>query len=322
MGTRILAALALMLGLLVSGQPAAETFPTHTVHIIVPTSAGSGPDLIARLLGAKLSERWGQPVVIINKPGDTNIIGTAEVARSPGDGYTMVVVADSYSSNPTLRKTFPFDPLKDIAPVTRIATGGMMLVVPANSPFKTAQELVAYAKAHPHELNYGSPGPGSTHHMMMELFKKVAGIDVVHVPYSTGPAGMTTDLLAGRLDVSFAVANSALTYAKTGKLRILGSAGAKRLSFAPDIPTLAEAGYPVNLELWYGLMAPGTTPPDLVAKIAADATAVLEQPDTRKQMHDLYFDVKPLTPAAFSEMVREDIAARRDLVKQAGITVQ
>ena len=316
----VAAVLCLAVSGLAAGQAAAQGYPSRTVRIIAPSTVGSGPDLVARILGQKLAERWGQQVVIENKPGATTMLGAAEVAKSPGDGYTLVVVPDAYSSNPALLKPFPFDPIRDIAPVAQIAIGGMVLVVHPSVPAKTVAEFVALAKSQPGKMNYGSAGNGSTHHMMMELFKKVAGIDLVHVPYAKGPGPMAIDLLEGRLSAAFVSSNVALVHVPAGKLRALGSAGDKRLSYAPAIPTVAESGYRAfNLELWYGLLAPGTTPPDLVQKIYTDVAAVLAVPEVGERLLKLGMEVAPLAPGPFAEMIREDIARRARLVQDAGI---
>ena len=309
-----------VLGLAMSGWTAAQTFPTKPVRIIAPTTVGSGPDLIARVLGQKLAERWGQQVVIENKVGATTMLGTAEVAKSPGDGYNLVVVPDAYSSNPNFVKPFPFDPIKDIAPVAQIAIGGMVLVVHPSLPSRTVAEFVALAKSRPGKMNYGSAGVGSTHHMMMELFKFVAGIDLAHIPYSKGPGPMVIDLLEGRLSAAFVASNAALIHVPTGKMRALGSAGEKRLSYAQDIPTVAESGYRAfNIELWYGLMAAGTTPPELQQRIYTDVAAVLALPEVRERLLKLGMEAAPLPPGPFAAMVHADIARRAKLVRDVGI---
>lgn len=309
--------------LLAASPVSAQTYPTRAVRVIVPTSVGSGPDLIARVLGPKLSERWGQSVVIENKPGGGTVVGIAEAARSPGDGYTLVIVTDAFSSNPYLVKPYPFDPVKDIAPVIQIALGGMALAVNPSVPATTVAEFVAWAKKNPGKINFGSAGTGTTHHMMMEMFKRVAGIDLVHIPYPKGPGPMVIDLLEGRVSVAFVAANNVLTYVPTGKLRALGVAGDKRLSYAPDIPTVAETGYKAfNIELWYGLMAPGTTPPELVRKISADAAEVLAQGDVRERLLKMGIEAQPLGPAPFVEKLREDMANRAKLIREAGIKAE
>ncbi|MBI2317453.1 MAG: tripartite tricarboxylate transporter substrate binding protein [Betaproteobacteria bacterium] len=309
-----------VLGLAVSGPLAAQSYPSRPVRIVVPTNVGSGPDLIARILGAKLTERWNQQVVIENKPGASTMLGTAEVARSPGDGYSMVIVPDAYSSNPSLLKPFPFDPIKDMAPVAQVAIGGMILVVHPSQPARTVAELVALARGNPGKLNYGTAGPGTTHHMMMELFMNVAGIQMVHIPYSKGPGPMLVDLLEGRLAAAFIASNAALVHVPAGKLRALGAAGPKRLSYAQNIPTVAESGYKgFDIELWYGLLASGATPPDLVQKIYTDVAAVLALADVRERLLKQGIEAAPLAPGPFGAMIREDIARRAKLVKEVGI---
>lgn len=311
------------LGLAACGHAAAQNYPTKPVRIIVPTSVGSGPDLIARILGSKLSERWGQQVFIENKPGASTMVGTVEVVRSPGDGYSMVIVPDAYASNPSLIKPFPFDPIRDVAPVAQVAIAGMVLVVNPSQPAKTVGELVALAKGAPGTLNYGSAGSGTTHHMMMELFMNVAGIRMVHIPYSKGPGPMLVDLLEGRVATAFVASNAALVHVPSGKLRALGVAGPKRLSYAKDIPTVAESGFKgFDIELWYGLLASGATPPELVQKIYADVAAVLALSDVRERLLKQGIEAAPLAPGPFGDMIREDIARRAKLVKEVGIKAE
>ena len=313
-------AVLLSISLALPAAALAQNFPTKPVRIISPTTVGSGPDLLARVIGPKLAELWGQQVVIENKVGATTMLGTAEVAKSPGDGYTMVVVPDAFSSNPSLLKPFPFDPIRDIAPVAQLAIGGMVLVVHPAVQAKTVQEFVALAKSQPGKMNYGSAGTGSTHHMMMELFKNVAGIELQHIPYAKGPGPMVLDLLEGRLSTAFVASNAALVHVPAGKMRALGSAGDRRLSYAAQIPTVAESGYNAfNIELWYGLMAAGTTPPELVQKISADTRTVLAMPDVQDRLLKLGMETAHLAPGPFAAMVRADIARRAKLVADVGI---
>ena len=289
--------------------------------MVVPTSAGSGPDILARILGKGLSERWGQPVVVENKPGASGTIGIDLVAKSEGDGYMMVLVAYNYATVPSLY-TLPYDPLRDLAPVCQVALGGMVLVVNPSIPANNVAELVALAKKQPGKMSYGSAGPGSTHHMMMELFKQVAGIDIVHVPYK-GPTAMYPDLLNNQLSTAFIASNAAVTYVPGGKFRALAVAGNKRLASFPSVPTVAEAGYKAfDPELWYGLFAQGATATDIVHKIARDAQTVLRAAEVKASLEKLGLESAPLAPEPFAAMVREDIARYARLVRETGIKGQ
>jgi tripartite-type tricarboxylate transporter receptor subunit TctC len=276
------------------GAPSgAQQYPTRAVRMIVPTTPGSGPDLLARQLGLKLSERWGQPVVVENKPGATGVVATDQVAKAPPDGYMLVLVPNAYSSNPSLYNPFPFDPLHDLVPVAQVALGDMVLVVPPTSPAKTFAEFVALAKSEPGKLNYGSAGNGSTHHMTMELLKYVAGLDVVHVPYR-GPGPIMPDLLNGRLSVAFVTANV--------------------------VPTVGESGYKsFDPHLWYGILAPGNTPAEIVRKIYTDVTAILETAEIKDALRKQGLEAAPMAPAPFAAMIRDDIAVYAKLIKDAGI---
>lgn len=303
------------------GLAAAQPFPARPVRMVVPTSAGSGPDILARVLGKALSERWGQPIVVENKPGASGTIGIDVVAKSEPDGYTMVLVANNYATVPSLY-TLPYDPLRDLAPVCQVALGGMVLVVNPSVPAHSVAELVALAKKEPGKMSYGSAGPGSTHHMMMELFKHVAGIDIVHVPYK-GPNPMYPDLLNNRISTAFIASNAAVTYVPDGKFRALAVAGNKRLDWFPNVPTVAEAGYQAfDPELWYGLFVQGATASDIVHKIAGDAQTVLQTTAAKASLEKLGLESAPLAPEPFAAMVREDIARYARLVRETGIKRQ
>jgi tripartite-type tricarboxylate transporter receptor subunit TctC len=315
------AAMLAAAGIALCGVALAQSFPTRPVRMVVPTSAGSGPDILDRLLGKGLSDRWVQPVVVENKPGASGTIGIDLVAKSEGDGYMMVLVANNYATVPSLYK-LPYDPLRDLAPVCQVALGGMVLVVNPAIPAHTVAEFVALAKKEPGKMSYGSAGPGSTHHMMMELFKQVAGIDIVHVPYK-GPNSMYPDLLNNRIATAFIASNAAVTYVPDGKFRALAVAGNKRLDSFPDVPTVAEAGYKAfDPELWYGVFAQGTTAKDVVRKIARDAQAVLISAEVKASLEKLGLESAPLPPEPFAAMVRADIARYARLVRETGIKGQ
>ncbi len=304
-------------------QAFAQPYPGKPVRVIVPSSTGSGPDLLARAVGAKLSERWGQPVVIENKPGASTIIGNDLVAKAPPDGYTLSVTPHSFAITPALYKNIPYDPLKDLAPVSNLAIASMVLVVNPAFPANTLDEYVKYVKANPGKLSYGSAGAGTTHHIMMELFKYVAGIDVVHVPYK-GPGPITPDLLNGQLTGgAFIALHTAAPLIKSGKLRALAVAGDKRSPIAPDIPTVAELGYKAfDPELWYGVLAPAGTPPEIIRKINADIAAVLSAPDLRESLANQGFIASPSSPEQLGEIIRSDMTRYKKLVADTGMKAE
>lgn len=300
----------------------AQNFPTKPVTIIAPTNVGSGPDLLARMVGAKLAERWNQQVIILNKLGAGTMIGTAEVAKSAPDGYTLVLVPDAFANIPALLKV-PFDPVKDIAPVTQVALGAMVLSVHPSLPVTTVAEFVDYVKKNPGKVAYGSAGNGTTHHMFMAKFAHIAGLDMVHVPYGGGPGGMQNDLVAGRLNAAFLASNGAIPLVSAGRLRALAVGSEKRMSYWPEVPTFAERGYPAfDLELWYGILAPGGTPRPVLDKIAADVAWSLGQPDVRDRLSKIGMEPAPMAPDAFTRFVHGELERKKKLAQDAGIKAE
>ena len=313
----------LVVALSLSTQALAQAFPDRPVKLVVPSSAGSGPDVLARTVGNKLSERWGQPVVIENKPGASTIIGNDFVAKAAPDGYTLSVTPHSVAITPALYKSIPYDPLKDLVPVSNVAVASMVLVVNPSFPATTLAEYVSQVKAQPGKLSYGSAGAGTTHHIMMELFKYVAGLDIVHVPYK-GPGPITPDLLNGQLTGgAFIALHTALPLIKAGKLRALAVAGDKRSTIAPDIPTVAERGFKAfDPELWYGVLAPAGVPPDVVRKLNADLRAVLTSPDVIQALGGQGFVATPTSPEELGEIIRSDITRYKKLVADTGMKAE
>ena len=300
----------------------AQNYPTKPVQIVAPTNVGSGPDLLARTVGAKLAERWGQQVVIVNKLGAGTMIGTADVAKSPPDGYNLVLVPDAFANIPALLKV-PFDPVKDITPVTQVALGAMVLSVHPSMPVKTVAEFVDYVKNNPKKVAYGSAGNGSTHHMFMAKFAHIAGLDMVHVPYGGGPGQMQNDLIEGRLNAAFLASNGAIPLVGAGRLRALAVGSEKRMSYWPEVPTFAERGYPAfDLELWYGLLAPGGTPRPIVDKIAADVAWALSQGDVRERLSKLGMEPAPTSPDVFTRFVHGELERKKKLAQDAGIKAE
>ncbi|MCU0806296.1 MAG: tripartite tricarboxylate transporter substrate binding protein, partial [Burkholderiales bacterium] len=261
--------LALLLPLLAA--PAhAQPFPSRTIRIVVTFPTGGAPDILARLIGAKMQENWGQPVVVDNKPGAGGNIGAEFVARSPADGYTLVMgTVGTHAINASLYSKMPYDPIKDFAPVIFVASTPNLLVVNPSVPATTVQELIALAKAKPGQLSYGSPGIGTSVHVSGELFNTMAGVKTVHVPYK-GRQFAIPDLLGGQIQFMFDNMPSALPVAKEGKLRALAVTSAKRHPAAPDIPTMSESGLPgFEATSWFAVYAPSGTPPDVIAKLNA-----------------------------------------------------
>ena len=311
-----LAALALLAAPTADSQ---DVFPSRPIRFIVPNPPGGGNDLLAREIGQELQKRLGQPVVIDNRPGAGGNIGADAVAKSPPDGYTILMAANTFVMNPHLVKQIPFDVQKDFTPITLAATIPIALVVNPDVPAKTVKELIAYAKANPGKLNYASPGSGAPQHLSAELFKTMAQVDMVHVPFK-GAGQMVPELLAGRVEVLFGAINSLLPHMKAGKLRGLAVAGAKRTPVAPELPTVMEAGLPgYEVDIWFGILAPAGLPPDVARKLNAEILAVLSSPEFAQRMAVHGMEMVGTTPGEFRDIIGRDLVRWGKVVKDAGI---
>jgi tripartite-type tricarboxylate transporter receptor subunit TctC len=293
-------------------------YPAKTLRFVVPFTPGTGIDILARASGQKLSERWAQPVVVDNRPGASGNIGTDAVAKSAPDGYTLMVTANTFAIAPALSKT-PFDPVRDFSPVTQMAIGTLALAVHPSLPATSVSALIRLAKARPGEINYASPGSGTPQHMAAELFKLVAGINMVHVPYK-GSAGAVADLLGGQVPVMFIPMHTVLPYARAGRLRVLGQSGAKRSAVAPDYPTFGEAGLKgVDVGFWYGMLGPAGMPRDIVAKLNGEIAALLRIPEVHDGLVRQGLEPVTGTPEQFAALIRADLARWARVVKDARI---
>lgn len=301
----------------------AQTYPAKPVRVICPFTAGSAIDTLARVLGQKLGDAWGQQVVIDNRIGANGIIGTEAAAKAPADGYTVYLGnISTLAVNPHLYLKLPYDSIKDFAPVTLAATIPVVLVVHPSLPVKSVKELIALAKAHPGQLNYASGGTGSAQHLPMEMLRVDAGINLVHVPYKgLGPA--YSDVLGGQVPMMFAGVSNVVPYMKTGRLRVLAIGSPKRSASLPEIPTVAESGLPgFDFDSWTGYLVPAGTPANLVAKLHTDITRTLNVPEVRDKLVSLGFDLVGSTPEAFATLIRNDIARFGKLIKAAGIRAE
>jgi tripartite-type tricarboxylate transporter receptor subunit TctC len=323
----VLVAVSLALGaLLCASWPAvafaAEAWPSQPVKIVVPFSPGTGMDILARAVQPKLSEMWHQPVVVENKPGASGNVGANFVAKAAPDGYTLVMGASTLVINTALYTNMPYDPLKDLAPVGLAANASLLLVAHPKTGFRTAADLIAYAKRNPGKLVYGSPGIATPHHMAMELFKNRAGVDIVHVPFSaTGPA--VTQLLGGEVPLMFLPVHVALPHDHAGRLKALAMGGARRSPLAPDVPTLGELGLrDADTDIWYALWAPARTPAEIVAKIDADLQRALAMPEVRETLSRQGMEVVTGTPAELAARERAEAARWEHIVKAAGIKAE
>ena len=297
-------------------------YPTRPVQIIVPFTPGTGMDILARMVGQKLSERWGQPVIVDNRPGASGNIGTDLVVKAAPDGYTLLITANTLVMTVSLYRNVPYDPIKDLAPVEKMAVGTMAITLNPSVPAHTLKEFVAYAKANPGKLAYGSPGVGTPQHLATELLKSEAGIDMLHVPYK-GSAGAITGLLSGDVAMMSNALHAVLPQVKAGKLNAIAVGGPKRSRVAPDIPTFAESGYPdFDVDFWYGLLAPAATPKEIIAKLNQDITQVLNAPEMREKLSDQGLEPVTGTPEQFAELIRTDLARWAKVIKTAGITAE
>ncbi|TMS58443.1 tripartite tricarboxylate transporter substrate binding protein [Imbroritus primus] len=301
---------------------AADKYPNKPVTIIVPFSAGGTTDILARIVGVKLGETLGETVIIDNRPGAGGNIGAAMVAKAKPDGYTLLMgTVGTHAINQTLYPKLNFDPIKDFAPLTRVANLPNLLVVHPSVPAKNVQELIAYAKANPGKLNFGSSGNGSSIHLSGELFKNMTGIDMQHVPYK-GSAPAVTDLLGGQISMMFDNMPSAIQHVKSGKLRPLAVTTAKRSPALPNVPTIAESGVKgYEATSWFGLLAPAGTPPAIINRLNADLVKILAMPDVKKQMAEQGAEAYSETPAAFAGFIKSETAKWAKVVKASGAVV-
>jgi tripartite-type tricarboxylate transporter receptor subunit TctC len=306
------------LGFSATTAAAQEWSPSKPVRIIVPI-VGSTTDALARLVAEKLGGAIGQSVYVENKPGAGGNIGAEIVAKSPPDGHTLLVGYNGpLAINPTLFKHMPFDPVKDLTPITLAVTSPQYLVVNNDVPIKTVAELVATAKADPSKLSYGSVAVGSASHLTMEMFKAAAKINITHVPYK-GAAPALTDLLAGTVQTAFMVPGNVQQYVKQGRLRILAVSGDKRFASMPDVPTMIESGYPNFVATsWIGFLAPAGTPKNIVDRYNKEIVQILNMPDVKQKLRDMEFDVVASTPAQFSQWIGTEIPRWGKVIKDTG----
>jgi tripartite-type tricarboxylate transporter receptor subunit TctC len=313
---------AIALALLGATLASAQTYPTKQVRVIVPFTAGSATDILARSFGQKLSEMWNQPVIVENRPGAGATIGEGLVAKSPPDGYTLLVNSAAHAYNPSIYTNLPFDTAKDFAEIIPLAGQPNVLVVSPGDGIKSVADLIALAKKKPGQLNFGSAGTGSGTHINGEKFKLAAGIDVLHIPYKGTPEALT-DVMAGRVTYFFSPISAALPNVRDGKLIALGVSTAKRSSALPNIPTIAEGGLPgFDYNLWVGMFAPAGTPPEIVNKINADVMRALQTPEVKERLANLGADAMPMSPAEFKAFVRKEIDDSAAVIKTAGIKPQ
>ena len=305
-----------------SGTALAQSFPNKAVRVIVPFPAGGSTDIVGRTIAQKLSEMWGQPVVVENRPGGGTTIGTDAVAKAPADGYTLLVTPAPFTINPSLLAKLPYDALTDFAPITLINTTPLVLVVNPGVPAKSVKELIALAKARPGKLNFGSSGSGGSNHLAGELFNAMAGVKMVHIPYK-GNAPALIDLAGGHVDLIFNGLTSALPLIKSGKLRALAVTSMQRSAALPDAPTLDEVALKGFVAVaWNGLGAPANTPRDVIAKINADVLRIVSSPELKERLKAEGSDPVGSTPGQYAAFLRAEVAKWAKVIKFAGVKAE
>jgi tripartite-type tricarboxylate transporter receptor subunit TctC len=317
---RLSALLSVLLVLALSAPPSiAQTYPSKPIRIVVPFPAGGVADVYARIIGARMSEAWSQPVVIENRAGAGGNIAAEQVAKSAPDGYTLVMGSvGTHAVNVSLFARLPYDPVADFAPIALVAETDALLVVHPSVPARTVPELIALARARPGALSYASAGPGTASHLAGELFKSMAKIDMLHIPYK-GNSPAISDLLAGQTALLFATMPTVLPHAKAGKLRALATCGTVRAAATAELPTVAEAALPgFDVTNWIGLFAPAGTPADIVRRLNAEVLRTMQSPDTQSRLAGEGARFVPTTPQQFGAYVKAEIAKWAPVVKASG----
>jgi tripartite-type tricarboxylate transporter receptor subunit TctC len=309
----------LVLIAVMAGQALAQPFPDRPVHVVVPYGAGGTVDILARLVGEKLSKALGQPVVIENKPGANGIVGAGVVARAPKDGHTLLMISLNHVVNPSLYREMPFDAVRDFAGVSLVGSSVIVLAVGDKVRARSVTELIELAKRRPGQLNYSSTGAGSPTHLNAELLKIGASIDILHVPYSgAGPA--LNALLSGEVDLSFLIMSQALPYSKDGRVRMLAVVGPQRSAFAPEVPTFSESGIAgLEGESWTGLVAPSGVPQEIVQRLSREVHKALDATDVRDRIHAQGIRIRKSSPEELDSLMRADGEKWGKLVRALGL---
>ncbi len=318
---RMLKWMWLLLGAALAWPALAQTWPAKTIKIIVPYGAGGPADIYARYLGQRLQGPLGQSVVVEDRPGGGSIIGTDAVAKSAPDGYTLLMMSNTHTVNETLIPKKPFELMRDLAPITGVNYSDLIMVVHPSVPAANLKEFIALAKARPRDLNYASSGPGTPYHMAGELFKAMAGVDIVHVPYK-GSDGARVGILGGQVQMMFDAITTMAANARAGKVKALATSGKTRSSVAPDIPTVAEAGVPgYESGIWLGLMAPAGTLRPVLERINAEVNKVIDAPETREAWAKQGASPMGMPIDAFDRFLRAEIVKWADVVRRSGAKV-
>jgi tripartite-type tricarboxylate transporter receptor subunit TctC len=299
-------------------SPAA--FPSKTVTLVVPFTPSSGSDIIARIIAPKLATKWGQPVIVDNKPGASGNLGAQAVAKAPPDGHTLLMAINTFTMTPAIYKNLGFDPITDFSPITKLAESGFAFAVNPTVPAKDIKSLIVLAKKNAGKLNYASPGNGTPHHLAMELFKTSYQLDILHVPYK-GIQGALTDLMGGQVQMMFATVHSTRPLEQAGKMRFLAVTGDARNPSVPDIPTFKEQGIHdmEGIDAWFAVLAPGRTPTETISRINRDFIEVMNAPDTKAELAQKGLNVATSTPTQLATVIKTDLARWKKVVIEANI---
>jgi tripartite-type tricarboxylate transporter receptor subunit TctC len=312
---------SLILTLLAGASVHAQTYPARPVKIIVPFAVGGPADIYARFLGAKLQEALGQPFVVENRPGAGAVVGSDAVAKSAPDGYTLLMMSNTHTVNETLIPKKPYDLMRDLAPINGVNYSDLLMVVHPSVPANNLKEFLALAKAKPKELNYASSGPGTPYHMAGELFKAMAGVDIVHVPYK-GSDGARTGILGGQVHMMIDAITTMAPNVSAGKLKALGTTGKSRSTVLPDVPTVAEAGVPgYEAGIWLGLMAPAGTPKPILERLNAEVGRIIQAPEVKENWMKQGAAPMSMTLEQFDKFLRDEIVKWAKVVKISGAKV-
>jgi tripartite-type tricarboxylate transporter receptor subunit TctC len=313
--------LAVLLLAATAAQAQAQNYPSKSVRIVVPFAAGGPADNYARFIGQRLGDALGQPFVVENKPGAGSIIGTDVVAKAPADGYTLLMMSNTHTVNETLIPSKPFVLMRDFVPVAPVNYSDLVLVAHPSLPVKNLKDILQLAKDKPGKYNYASSGNGTPYHMAGELFKSMAGIYLVHIPYR-GSSGARTDIIGGQVDMMFDAVTTMAEQARAGKVRAIATSGRQRSAVLPDVPTLAEAGLPgYEATIWLGLMAPKGTPPAIVQQLNEAVSKIVSQPEVNQLWTKQGAVAMKMNPQEFDKYMREDIEKWARVIKSAGIKV-
>ena len=311
-----------LLALLFVGAVHAQEYPTKAIKVVIPLTPGSGADIAGRIVAARMSEHWKQPVVVENRPGAGGQIGTAAVIKSEADGYTLLVQSSSHAANPAIYKSLPYDPLKDTVDVAILGKTPYVMVTAANGPYKSLKSLIEAARANPGALPFASAGVGTSTHLAAEYVVAMAKLKMIHVPFKGSPDAMQ-DVLGGRSAFYMAPINAAMSLVKDGKLTALGVSTRARAEVLPDVPTLDEQGLPgYDMTLWFGMWAPANTPPQVVKKLNESVNAIVSEPGVKEQFAKLGILPAPMNAEDFGRFVRSEIETYRKIVRAANIEPQ